>query len=194
MVTKILKLILEIVRNVRSVVEDKYYKDFKLCYDDTDKKFYTTDNRADVTLAFDIAEGTLVTSVQSLLLASAAGAMLHEACISFSPNADIVLDSRGYYQASVMNQTVSAAMAGVGMEANAPQQPPQEEQEEEGEGQGQQQQRPQGKDGWSKANERMEKINNYTGSRAAPAIIVSIIKDAMKQKTDKATEEELEAL
>ena len=193
-VTKILKLILEIVRNVRSVVEDKYYKDFKLCYDDTDKKFYTTDNRADVTLAFDIAEGTLVTSVQSLLLASAAGAMLHEACISFSPNADIVLDSRGYYQASVMNQTVSAAMAGVGMEANAPQQPPQEEQEEEGEGQGQQQQRPQGKDGWSKANERMEKINNYTGSRAAPAIIVSIIKDAMKQKTDKATEEELEAL
>ena len=195
LVTKILKLILDIVRNVRSVVEDKYYKDFKLRYDTSDKKFYMTDNRADVTLAFDIAEGTLVTSIQTLLLASAATALVHEASITCSANADIVLDSRGYYQASIMEQTASAVMAGVGMEVDAPQQPPQQQEEEgEGEGQEQQQQRPQGKDGLSKANERMERINRYTGARAAPAIIVAIIKDAMKGTTDKVTEEELEAL
>ena len=208
-VTKILKLILNMVGNVRSVVEDKYYKNFKLYYDETDGKFYTTDNRADVTLAFDIAEGTLVISIQSLLLASAATALVHEACISCSPNADIVLDSRGYYQASIMNQTASAAMAGVGMEVDAPQlpvqQPEQQNQEEglqeEGQPQGnqqqgnqQQQQRPQGKDGWSKADERMDVINNILGPRSIPAIVVSIIKDCMKSKPDKATEEELEAL
>ena len=204
-VTKILKLILNIVGNVRSVVEDKYYQNFKLYYDESDGKFYTTDNRADVTLAFEIAEGTLVISIQSLLLASAATALVHEACISCSPNADIVLDSRGYYQASVMNQTASAAMAGVGMEVDAPQPPEQPnqggdqqggDQQEEGQPQGnqQQQQRPQGKDGWSKADERMDVVNNILGPRSIPAIVVSVIKDCMKSKPDKATEEELEAL
>ena len=208
-VTKILKLILNIVGNVRSVVEDKYYEKFKLYYDKTDGKFYTTDNRADVTLAFDIAEGTLVISIQSLLLASAASALVHEASISCSPNADIVLDSRGYYQASIMNQTASAAMAGVGMDVDAPQQPvqppPQDddagneeeghEQGQEGQGQGNQQQpQQQGKDGWSKADERMDVVNNILGPRSIPAIVVSIIKDSIKGKPDAATEEELEAL
>ena len=133
LVTKILNLILSIVRNVRSVVETKYYDDYILHYDKGEKKYYMEDNRADATMAFDIAEGTLVTSIQGLLLASAADAMLHEACISMTPNADLVLDSRGYYQASLMDQDANAVMAGVPLDAPQPQQqqqPPQQPQQQ----------------------------------------------------------------
>ena len=208
-ITKILKLILSITRNVRSVVEDKYYKNFTLRYDKSDKKFYTKDSRADVTLAFDIVEGTLVISIQSLLLASAASAIVHEASISMTANADIVMDSRGYYQACLMGQTLNEAMAGVGMDANLPQENPQPQQEgeedaqqeennDEEEEEHQPNQQPQApgnrKNGWDKASKRMDKINRYLGSRAVPAIVVAVCKSLMKKKPDAATEAELEAL
>ena len=148
LVTKILNLILGILRSVRSVVEAKYYDDYILHYDKGEKKYFMEDNRADATMAFDIAEATLVTTIQSILLASAADAMLHEACISMTPNADLVLDSKGYYQASLMDQDMNAVMAGVPLDAPAqnqqPQQPPQQNQENNqgGQQQPQQQQNP----------------------------------------------------
>ena len=230
LVTKILNLILSIVRNVRSVVETKYYDDYILHYDKGEKKYYMEDNRADATMAFDIAEGTLVTSIQGLLLASAADAMLHEACISMTPNADLVLDSKGYYQASLMDQDMNAVMAGVPLDApnqnQQPQQPPQQNQENNqgGQQQPQQQQNPPqqnpqqgGENGaqpqnaqqppqqqqdeeapessLDKANRRMDNINRFMGSRAAPDIALLAYRRIFGGKdVDKATEEELEAL
>lgn len=128
LVTKILNLILSIVRSVRSVVEAKYYDDYILHYDKEEKKYFMEDNRADATMAFDIAEATLVTSIQTILLVSAGDAMLHEACISMTPNADLVLDSKGYYQASLMDQDMNAVMAGVPLDAPNQNQQPQQQQ------------------------------------------------------------------
>ncbi|MBR4126462.1 MAG: hypothetical protein IKR09_02655 [Alphaproteobacteria bacterium] len=185
LVTKILNLILAMVRNVRSVVETKYYDDYILHYDKSDKKYYMEDNRADATLAFDITEATLVTGIQSFLLASASDAMWHEACISMTPNADLVLDSKGYYQASLMDQDANVVMAGVPLDApdqNPPQQP-QQQQEEAPES------------ALDKANRRMDKINRFMGARAAPDIALLAYRRIFGGKdVDKETEEELEAL
>ena len=118
-VSKVLTLISTIISNVRSVVEKKYYKQYTTRYDTTDKKFYVNDYRMEATLAFDIVESTIQMTLQGLMISSALDAMLHEATISLSPNANIVMDSKGYYQASIMEQKAKEALAGISVEANS---------------------------------------------------------------------------
>ena len=118
-VSKVLTLISTIVGSIRGVVEKKYYKQYTTRYDKTDGKYYTNDDRMQATLAFDIVESTLQLTIQGMLISSALDAMLHEATISLSPNANIVMDSKGYYQASIMEQKAKEAMAGISVEVNS---------------------------------------------------------------------------
>lgn len=118
-VSKVLTLISTIISNIRSVVEKKYYKQYTTHYDKNDKKYYMDDDRMQVTLAFDAVESTLQMTLQGMLISSALDAMMHEATLSLSPNANIVMDSKGYYQASIMEQKAKEAMAGISVEMNS---------------------------------------------------------------------------
>ena len=118
-VSKVLTLISTIVSNIRGVVEKKYYKEYTTRYDKNDKKYYTDDARMQVTLAFDAVESILQLTIQGMLISSAMDAMLHEATLSLSANANIVMDSKGYYQASIMEQKAKEAMAGISVEMNS---------------------------------------------------------------------------
>ena len=117
--SKIIGLIQSIMQGVRSVVEKKYYNAYTPHYSTSDKKFYIEDKRMGATLGFEIEEASLLLTLEGLMLASAGDAMLHEATLSLSQNANIVMDSKGYYQASVMEQKAKAALAGISVEENA---------------------------------------------------------------------------
>ena len=112
-VAKILDMVTAVVDAVRSVLEKDIYKQYNTHYDPDKKLYCSTDNRFACTLAFTIADAALQTTMLTNMIIRSSMALLHEASVSLSPTANVVIDSKGYYQDSVDAQIAMAAAAGV---------------------------------------------------------------------------------
>ncbi len=120
LISKIVQFTFNIVSNVRYVLENELYAQYDVHYDTETKKFFNTDNRMAVTMAFATVETILQLTIYEEMLRHSISAFLHAATISLTPQANIVMDSKGYYQDSTDAQMCRAVAAGVDVVENLP--------------------------------------------------------------------------
>ena len=112
-VSKVINLIFKVIEDVRAVLETGLYKKYCAHYNPDTQKWQNRDERFPVTLAFSIVEATYLFLVAEEMLRAGIPAMLHSASLTLSQQANIVLDSKGYYQDSIEEQKCRAVAAGL---------------------------------------------------------------------------------
>lgn len=119
-VSKIINLIFGVIEDVRFVLEAELYKKYSAHYNPETKKWQNKDERFAVTFAFNIVEAIYLFLVAEEMLRAGIPAMLHSASVTLSQHANIVLDSKGYYQDSTDAQMCRAVAAGVNVGQKMP--------------------------------------------------------------------------
>ena len=119
-VSKIINLIFGVIEDVRFVLEAELYKKYSAHYNPETKKWQNKDERFAVTFAFNIVEAIYLFLVAEEMLRAGIPAMLHSASLTLSQQANIVLDSKGYYQDSTDAQMCRAVAAGVNVGQKMP--------------------------------------------------------------------------
>ncbi|MCQ2914189.1 MAG: hypothetical protein MJ247_03235 [Alphaproteobacteria bacterium] len=113
-VSRLISLMLIILDNVKNVlIEKKVNNKLAINYNLETGKFNTYDNRFDYEMAFAVCEATLITTIMSLTILSAKEAYFHQASIKYTQAGSLVLDSKGYYQDSILAKTARAVLAGI---------------------------------------------------------------------------------
>lgn len=113
----ILDIIGAVIDNVRTVVERDYFNRYAVHYDTETGLFSSEDKRFDCFLGFTIAETVFQIGVLTNMVIRARKALLHEASLSLSPNAEVILDSKSFYQDSVDEKNARGPMSGVNIVA-----------------------------------------------------------------------------